>query len=522
MIIFRMRFSFAVVLVLTCFLSHSAVGVQNASPSPTPPPAPPTNVPVVVTPNQPAASPSPNPQAGGSGAASNQPSGGQAQPQNPPVNPRLAQASQTIRPTRAPAPQPTPDPGPNSYTLDWTTGSSTPETINRSGPSTLRIINVNDILYFYSVKVTRITQPDNDLSQWKDLVQSTIDALTPPTNKSGPGSACSLSSKLATERELLRTITDKLDQMRPKASGSKKCPTVGVRKTIGDWNDLRAQYDQFESGLAEVQAQIKDQACQSDPELDHAVTLIVDDFPKLQQKVTAIQQKIDGPHIQDVPYDLRRTSDYDIAVVENCSDGPTDHDAVTFHLKHAFDILTLSGGFLMTKLQARSYSVVASPLAPPPGSAPGTAPTAQNVLSVDGFGSGMRGALVALFNYHDPFEWFGNRPNFGMALSAGPVFDVSQGKADTSKFGVFVGGSVHLWNRLFITPGVHFGEFADFPQGFHSAGDPVPANFGTPTPTKRWTGHFALGITFKGKDLSGLAPGSNNAGSGASTPQSSQ
>jgi hypothetical protein len=116
----------------------------------------------------------------------------------------------------------------------------------------------------------------------------------------------------------------------------------------------------------------------------------------------------------------------------------------------------------------------------------------------------MRAALVVLFNYHDPFAWPLNRRNFGLTLSAGPVYDISQGKADTSRLGVFTGLSVHLWNRLFVTPGVHFGEFADFPQGFHAAGEPVPANFGTPTPVTRWTGHFAIAITFKGKDLSGL------------------
>ena len=116
----------------------------------------------------------------------------------------------------------------------------------------------------------------------------------------------------------------------------------------------------------------------------------------------------------------------------------------------------------------------------------------------------MRPALVALFNYHDPFSWPLNRPNFGLALSAGPVIDVANGQADTTRFGVFVGGSVHLWQRLFVTAGVHFGEFSDFPQGFQKPGDPIPSNAGTPTGVNRWTGRFALGITFQGKDLSGL------------------
>jgi len=96
---------------------------------------------------------------------------------------------------------------------------------------------------------------------------------------------------------------------------------------------------------------------------------------------------------------------------------------------------------------------------------------------------------------------------------------VANGKADTSKFGVFLGGSMHLWQRLFVTTGVHFGEFADFPQGFNRAGDPIPTNAGTPTGVKRWTGRFALSITFKGKDLSGLVQKGSESSSSTSSTQ---
>jgi hypothetical protein len=60
-----------------------------------------------------------------------------------------------------------------------------------------------------------------------------------------------------------------------------------------------------------------------------------------------------------------------------------------------------------------------------------------------------------------------------------------------------------LARRFYITPGLHFGQFSDFPVGFGN-GSSVPANFGELTPVKRWTARFGLGITFKTKDFSGL------------------
>src|SRR6185437_9377821 len=248
------RLPFAALLVLTCFFSsYSVAALQNPSSSPTPPPPPPTNIPAVSTGNPPAATPAAAPQSG-STAAPSQPGGGQGQPQNAvAVDPaRLQKAVGPIQATPAAAPQPTPKTGPDTYILDWNNGSATPDTVYDSGRSTLRITNVNDILYSYDVKVTRLNPPDNDLSQWKGLIQDTINALTQSANKAAPNTACTLSSPLGTEKELLKTIGDHIDQMQPKASGSTKCSSTPVKRTIAAWKSLREQYDQFESGLADV------------------------------------------------------------------------------------------------------------------------------------------------------------------------------------------------------------------------------------------------------------------------------
>jgi hypothetical protein len=158
-------------------------------------------------------------------------------------------------------------------------------------------------------------------------------------------------------------------------------------------------------------------------------------------------------------------------------------------------ILSSSGGFLITELPAPSYSSVTAPV--PPGNT-----SIQNVLGVND-GSGPRPALTALLNFHLPnihhFALSGKK--YGLALSAGPVLDISNGKADTSRIGVFSGVSLHLWNQLFITPGVHVGEFAGFPQGYTAAGQLIPPNSGTPTGVKRYTARFGFAITFKIKDF---------------------
>src|SRR5208337_3810781 len=65
-----------------------------------------------------------------------------------------------------------------------------------------------------------------------------------------------------------------------------------------------------------------------------------------------------------------------------------------------------------------------------------------------------------------------------------------------SSLGLFVGGSIHLYRSAFLTPGVHIGQFSDFPAGFYP-GAQIPNQFGNLTPINRTTAHFAVGITFK-------------------------
>jgi hypothetical protein len=65
---------------------------------------------------------------------------------------------------------------------------------------------------------------------------------------------------------------------------------------------------------------------------------------------------------------------------------------------------------------------------------------------------------------------------------------------------------VSFLHRLYISPGVHIGEFADYPAGFVN-GQQIPANFGALTPVKRWTARFGIAITIKGWDVSKILTG---------------
>jgi hypothetical protein len=406
--------------------------------------------------------------------------------------------------------------------LDWDKGSASPDTVYESGNHILRLVGANTILYTYQFDVKEIVGGGDDLSLWSGLITSTTKILPDASRASAPSDACTLSVSLPPAKNVLSDINSKILAMLPSRPAGGDFKSISLSDSESAWTEIRRLYDVLETEkIPPVQESLKNDNCLGDSELLHALQLILDDFPAMRGYVEEIQKRADSPWV-DFPVHLNRTSDYDITVTEFFQHAGTQAKPQKFHLNRGFDVLTLSGGFLFTKLQARTYTTSAQPVPPPAGSPPNTLPTSQNVLSVSGLGSGMRPALVALFNYHVPWSLgkFNNSRDFGFAFSAGPVIDVANGKADTSKFGVLVGGSYHFWQRLFVTAGVHFGEFADFPQGFHAPGDVLPANFGTPVPVKRWTGRFAFAVTFKGKDLSGLTPQGNDKTGAAANPPS--
>lgn len=163
------------------------------------------------------------------------------------------------------------------------------------------------------------------------------------------------------------------------------------------------------------------------------------------------------------------------------------------------DIVSLSVGPLITTLPYRTYVEQQVP----------TATGTQNELVVNG-NTNVNVLGAALINIFPPIP----KPNWttGFAFSVGPVYTLGNAPS-VSKLGLFVGGSLHLYRSFFLTPGIHIGQFADYPAGFHQ-GSVIPSGFGSLTPVTRNTAHFAIGITFK---TNSFKKSSQNTGAASNT-----
>ena len=390
-------------------------------------------------------------------------------------------------------------------TLDWQQKSPTTMPLRKSGDFTFHAINLNDILYQYTMTGEAPTPATDDLSLFADLIKKVQSNLLPAAGTAKAADTklsevivtkCAvpeLAINLADGKAQLGKLSQALSDLQPQAQ-DKKYPSI----SLGETNlHVKALVDSFNLLAGVV---IKLQGNLNNPDIGGgcedsvaaASDFITDQYPKIRGQVEKLRDRYNQSHTLDQLFHCEQTIGCSMSIQESYAGTLTAANPNPWKSTQQATLsqLTVSGGFLLTTLQARSYS---SRTAPDPA-----APTTKtvNVLGVDD-GSGVRPALTALLNYHLPFS-FTDWPKGGFALSAGPVIDVSNGKADTSRFGFFGGVSAHLWNRFWITPGVHVGEFADTPQGFKGAGDIIPPNIGTPTPVKRFTARFAVAITFQG------------------------
>lgn len=195
--------------------------------------------------------------------------------------------------------------------------------------------------------------------------------------------------------------------------------------------------------------------------------------------------RAEGDHTATYHMNLDKDTDYRFWITENWNGVPTSGGSMMWRCGES-DILTLSLGTLLTTLPYRSYDHQKTLV--PAGSA-----TTLDTVSVGG-NSSINPLGAALLNFKLPSlpffpEWT------GLTLSSGPVYQFG-GSPKVSALGYFAGLSLHLYRGVFITPGVHVGQFADFPPGFYP-GAAIPADFGDLNPVKRYTAHFAIGLTYK-------------------------
>jgi len=396
-----------------------------------------------------------------------------------------------------------------TVTLDWAVpGSADQRKLFNSATYYVILKNVTDILYAYAIDVQETEDSGGDFEKLAGLL---------PAAAGGGGVAkalepgkCNLKALVGRAQQSGQDLKVALDDMNPKKGKDGKYPSISLERSLTDWHNIvpdeytaaNGLYRKYTSSLCEVRRELENAPCKEESEKPNiaSATEILNNYKPVKEAVARLNQKAHSDHLVLYNHTLERTKGYEVTARETFNGEATTAEPRKYTLDAGTPVLTLSGGFLLTQIQARSYSSRNVPPTPPA--------TTATVLAVDGT-SAIRPTLVGLLNYHSPFQLLESE-NFGMAISAGPVVDVSNGKSDTSRLGFFGGVSFHLWSRLFLTPGVHVGEFADFPPGFTAAGQPVPPGLGTPTPTKRYTTRFAFAITFQAKNLSNLLGGSTN------------
>ncbi|HEV2914457.1 MAG TPA: hypothetical protein VGX92_14360 [Pyrinomonadaceae bacterium] len=389
--------------------------------------------------------------------------------------------------------------------FDWQTGTvqKTPSFINRKKNATLVIRRINNILYDYEVSVsgTPPAAPD-DWGNFSNLTtrgaRAVVDKAAAAAVAGAPVlvDACSkaLDAELAELTEINRILNEDPNlPIKIRANGP-PYPSIKVEDSVAAWAGVLEHLKAYRDGVAVVHNQ-----CRAARQLNFVDTLSFDTVTtELEARVRPIQAKFNAPHEWRGTTELRPDYKYDFTVVELFEGVPTDPKGKVFKVAVPSYILTLSVGPVFSEIQDRAYDDRKSPT------------STLTILTVEG-NSRFRPEGIALLNYSIPGV---DSELGGLALSAGPVIRFGS-KSDLATLGFFTGISGHFRHRIFFTPGVHFGEFADFPVGFGN-GSEVPASFGELTPVKRWTARFAFGISFQTLSFGNLVQGGEEAQPAAS------
>ena len=387
-----------------------------------------------------------------------------------------------------------------SVVVDWKTKTllQSPTEVNVRTGVTISVWNLNDFLYKYDVTVLATPRSIDDFAK--------IPGFTAAPVNLGVKKAC-----LEQANDAVRPIADlqgAIDsKIRPQANKDGTYPSVSLDDTIAAWNkEIESPMGRSHQQVVSLRQALLDPIANCTGVDDNAkrkdaadAAVVLGTFDRVDAALAPYREQLfKSDHRIQFPYTLQPETDYSITVTERYLGAITVQGSKEFKFSPVSTILTLSAGPLLTWLPNRSY--VSSTV---PVSGGGT----QNILTVND-PSGPQVELAALLNYRIPLpnSWHWTRvwnttDTAGVSISTGPVFRLASSSSGTSNLGYFAGLSFHLWQRFFLTPGVHVGEFADFPAGFHE-GSVIPPNFGTLTPVKRWTTRFALGITFKTLDLS--------------------
>jgi hypothetical protein len=427
---------------------------------------------------------------------------------------------------------PPPDLGPTGglFTIqfDWTKGASLPTDIAKSGTTCIELEpEFNDLLFTPKISLARVELQGSAFDLITDAISKlTSFSLSSATNQAvankasgqppalfmaplGVDCPADLPDDITTASKAAGGLADAFSKIQLSKDSAGKYVYVERRRTMDSWPAIEAAYGSFETAVMKVVDDLNDpkaKTCTASV-LSEAEALVLETYGPSRQRYSDMApyalQKDDTTVRLTAPLDS--TENYDATVTPRYGGADTNSPSQTGRFNAGHKLLTASAGMLITQLPGRSYSSVTVPV-PPTMANPNPMPATQSVLGVD-YSSGPRPALAALVNFHPPVSWLEGK-QWGFGLSGGLVLDVANGKADTSHFGYFVGGSLRLTPYLYITPGVHVGEFADFPLGYVK-GTVIPANIGTPAAQKRYTARFAVAVTLKVRDLFQPAAQSN-------------
>jgi hypothetical protein len=319
---------------------------------------------------------------------------------------------------------------------------------------TIELTNVNDIFYSYGMNCTA-TMKDSGLSQ-------VINVLV------GAGIQTE-SAEVDCNAQALNLVKAVNDYLKTPANCNSDCTSVGLKETESMLAGFRQQID----------ARLK------------CGTLSMANHDLLTALNTQLKMLLTATHVVTFPATLSPDYDYSCAITEYYNQQPTKNGTMTIAIKPRNTILTLSIGPLFSAIRNRSYSSVSVPNADSTGT--------QTVLGLQG--NSFSSAIAALVNFRVPIQSLAS-DNFGLDIAAGPVLRLNS-KSSTSPAGFFAGVSLRFYRYLFLTPGVHVGDFADFPPGFRP-GQLIPPNFPAPTAATRTTAKFAIAISFQTKDFSSV------------------
>jgi hypothetical protein len=348
-----------------------------------------------------------------------------------------------------------------------------PASVTQSTNLTFHVTNINDLLIDFQT---------GERVQFEFRAKSWPVSVVPSENpflQIGAQAACPSDTDLAKQLDDIRKIKD--SNITPSSSAAASISLAATANAAATHNEIVTVANEYQN-----------KACADGVFAAHANDAVVIWIKDLLAA---------PPHSADFSVTVNPNENYEFRVRELWKGKVVADGTLTWECGEK-DILTLSAGPLITTLPYRTYSQQQVAL---------TGGGTQNQLVVSG-NSNVNVLAAALLNYNlPPIPHL--PPWTGFAISVGPVYALNSAPS-VSKLGLFVGGSFQVYKSIYLTPGVHIGEFSDYPAGFH-AGSPIPANFGSLTPVTRNTVHFAIGITFKTttfKKSSQNNAGANNTG----------